>query len=226
MLANFIYRIANNDQLAYLSLIDLIFPGLGLYGCWKYSLNDRDPKTSSNACSTANLLVVVRTRARTKQIEREVIWKVNAGWPAACTCCLQYAAWCILWTLAGTVILLIRVGVIQVNIGGTAALFFGGPSSGTFIYTASIVLTAVQLALMVRRRPRAFQMRARNGRPLAQTWLPALPSFLSGQVAGVVAGIMLRKRLRDSEDNLGTLAPMDVQIRAGWPATEALNRKR
>jgi len=102
--------------------------------------------------------------------------EVIAGWPAACTFCLQYVAWCILWTLAGTVILLIRVGVIQVNIGGTAALFFGGPSTGTFIYTASIVLTAVQLALMVRRPP-AFPMRARIRRPLVQTWLPALPSF-------------------------------------------------
>ena len=51
-------------------------------------------------------------------------------------------------------ILLIRVGVIPVNISGTAALFIGGPSSGTYIFTASIVLTSVQLALMVRRRPR------------------------------------------------------------------------
>jgi len=78
VLTNFIYRIANNDQLAYLSLIDLIFPGLGLYGCWKYSLNDRDPKASSNACSTSNLIVVVRSRARTGQIEtKNVILESN-----------------------------------------------------------------------------------------------------------------------------------------------------
>lgn len=59
----------------------------------------------------------------------------------------QYLTWCVIWTIVGLILLLVRVGVIQYDSSNTVAVtFLGSPGSSTADPMA-IALNAAELGL-------------------------------------------------------------------------------
>ena len=60
ILSSMIYLIAQSYSLAYLSLVDLIFPVIGLIGCWKFKPSEH--KNTARSLRSDHLMLIVRDR--------------------------------------------------------------------------------------------------------------------------------------------------------------------
>lgn len=141
ILCALVYLIAQAYALAYLSIIDLLFPALGLFACWRFKTTEL--KASANTIRSSHLMLVVRAKRGSTRVL--VAAAAHPTTPAHTT---QYIAWCVLWIVLGVILLLFRTGVIVAGSSNTLAQQFFGNASASYT-TPLIILTAVQLGTMV-----------------------------------------------------------------------------